>query len=216
MTRSLRVVVVDDHPTFRTGLRDVLEAAGIEVVAAAADGREAVQVIKGHDELDVVVMDLLMPGMGGVSATREVLLTRPGLAVLVLTMSGADDTVAAALAAGARGYLLKDASAEEIVSAVRAVAAGQAVFGAAVADAVLRQFSPRRAPLPFPTLSARESEVLELIAQGRDNTAIARILVIAPKTVRNHVSSVFSKLGVADRAQAVIVARDAGLGRGPR
>jgi DNA-binding NarL/FixJ family response regulator len=161
-------------------------------------------------------MDLRMPRLGGVDATARLAVTQPDTAVLVLTMSEDDDSVFAALRAGARGYLLKEAPADEIVRAVRAVARGEAVFGARIADRVLSFFAaglPQAlAAVPFPSLTDREREVLDLVAQGCDNATIGRRLFLAPKTVRNHVSACLTKLQVASRAEAVAVARDAGLG----
>jgi DNA-binding NarL/FixJ family response regulator len=212
----IRVLVADDHPLFRDGLRGLLVSRdGFEVVGEAATGEEAVAAAVAAVP-DVVVMDLHMPGLNGIDATRRIAIATPHAAVLVLTMFGDDDSVFAAMRAGARGYLLKGAGQAEIVQSIQAVARGEAVFGPAIADRVLAFFSgPPPAPAEsFPELTEREREVLELLARGELNAAIARRLGLSPKTVRNHVSNIFAKLQVADRAQAVIRAREAGLGRG--
>ncbi|WP_344458105.1 response regulator transcription factor [Actinocorallia aurantiaca] len=198
---------------FRQGLRALLEALGIEVVGEAENGPAAVRL--AHDvQPDVVVMDLHMPGGNGIEATRTITRTSPHIGVLVLTMFRDDDSVFAAMRAGARGYLLKESGAEEIARAVRAVAAGEAIYGPEIARRVLTYFTempdPRKSA--FPELTDREREVLELIAQGRNNGEIAGILFLSPKTIRNHVSNIFMKLHVADRAQAIVLAREAGLG----
>jgi DNA-binding NarL/FixJ family response regulator len=213
---TLRVVVADDHPVFRDGLQTILEdEPGVEVVAAVADGDAAVAAALKHSA-DVVLMDLRMPGVGGIEATARVVSERPGTAVVVLTMSDDDDSVFAALRAGARGYLLKEAGAVDILRAVRAVAAGEAVFGPRIADRVVAFFSAARlhgaSVTPFPQLTDREREVLDLVARGCDNPTIARRLFLSEKTVRNHVSACLTKLQVASRAEAVAIAKDAGLG----
>ncbi len=213
MSDDIRVIIADDHPMFRQGLRALLEALGIEVVGEAENGPAAVRL--AHDvQPDVAVMDLHMPGGNGIEATRTITRTSPHIGVLVLTMFRDDDSVFAAMRAGARGYLLKESGAEEIARAVRAVAAGEAIYGPEIARRVLTYFTempdPRRSA--FPELTDREREVLELIAQGRNNGEIAGILFLSPKTIRNHVSNIFMKLHVADRAQAIVLAREAGLG----
>lgn len=214
-----RVLLADDHPVYREGLGMMLASTGaVEVVGFAADGAEAVE-LTGQHTPDVVVMDLRMPELDGIEATRRITGDHPDVAVLVLTMHEDDESVFAAMLAGARGYLLKGADQAEILRAVTAVARGDVVFGPALAARVTRYFSmlaaARPAPEqnPFPQLTAREREVLELIAAGLTNGQIAARLVLSPKTVRNNVSNVFAKLQVADRAQAIIRARDAGLGR---
>jgi DNA-binding NarL/FixJ family response regulator len=219
VSAPLRVVVADDHPVFREGLVTVLgDLDGVEVVAQVASGEEAVDAVDAL-EPDVVVMDLRMPGDGGVAATARLSAKRPQLPVLVLTMSEDDDSLFAALRAGARGYLLKEASTEQIAQGLRAVARGEAVFGARIADRVLAFFTASRtsaaAALPFPQLTDREREVLDLVARGLPNAAIAARLFLSDKTVRNNVSACLAKLQVASRAEAVAVARDAGLG-GPQ
>jgi DNA-binding NarL/FixJ family response regulator len=211
-----RVLVVEDHPLFRKGVVALLDAvADLAVVGTAASGEEAVERVS---ELapDVVLMDLQLPGMSGIETTRAIVAAHPGVAVLVLTMFEDDGSVFSAMRAGARGYLLKGADHTEIVRAVAAVAGGEAIFGAAVAERILEFFAaprPRTPEAVFPQLTAREHEVLELIAAGRSNAELAATLVLSPKTVRNHVSNIFAKLQVADRAQAIVLAREAGLGR---
>jgi DNA-binding NarL/FixJ family response regulator len=212
----IRVVLVDDHPVVRSGLRALVESlGGFEVVGEAADGEAAVREAQLHKP-DVVVMDVLMPGVDGVEATRRVLAAVPGTAVLVLSMAEDDDVVFSAMQAGARGYLLKGAAQDEIDRALRAVVAGEAIFGPGVATRVLGHFTTgRRAGAePFPELTPRERDVLEHVAAGRRNAAIGEALGLAPKTVANHLSSIFAKLQVTDRAEAIVRARDQGLGRG--
>jgi DNA-binding NarL/FixJ family response regulator len=208
-----RVLVVEDHPLFRKGVVALLDAVDdLAVVGTAASGEEAVERVA---ELapDVVLMDLQLPGMSGIEATRAIVAAQPGVAVLVLTLFEDEESVFLALRAGARGYVLKDADEEELIAAVRAVHRGEAIFSRAVAERVLAYFSaPRPAPKVFPTLTDREREILALIAQGRPNPAIARELFLSPKTVANYVSAIFAKLQVADRAEAMIRAREAGLG----
>lgn len=209
------VLVVDDHPMYREGLVTAIAGmAGVKVIADAADGASAVEkaALLGPD---VVLMDLHMPHLNGIDATRLILEHRPGTAILVLTMLDGDDSVFAAMRAGARGYLLKGADRTEILNAIEAVAQGGVVFSSGIAARVLAFFaaSPTRPTLaPFPDLTEREREVLDLVARGLTNTEIARRLVLSAKTVRNHVSNVFTKLQVAGRAEAVAQARDAGLG----
>lgn len=213
---TVRVVVADDHPLYREGLATALGTLPeVDVVGEAADGVQAVQ-LAGELVPDVVVMDLHMPLLNGVEATRALTRQQPGVAVLVLTMLDGDDSVFAALRAGARGYLLKGADRAEIARAVDTVAHGGVVFSATLAERVLAFFAGHRPGMglaPFPNLTDREREVLDLVAQGLTNAEIARRLVVSDKTVRNHVSNVFAKLHVAGRAEAVARARDAGLGQ---
>lgn len=211
----LRILVAEDHPVFRDGLRALLATVeDAEIVAEAASGEEAVGQASALQP-DVVLMDLRMPGIDGLEATRRIVATSPHIAVLVLTMFEDDESVFAALRAGARGYLLKGADQGEILRAIRAVASGEAIFGPIVAKRLIAFFATPRplAPPAFPELTEREREILELIARGHANPAIAQRLVLSPKTVRNHVSNIFSKLQVADRAEAIVRAREAGLGR---
>lgn len=213
----IRVVLVDDHPVYRDGLSMLLESMdGVDVVATAEDGEAAQQVIDAA-EPDVVVMDVQMPRLDGIAATREAVARHPHLAVVVLTMSEDDETVFAAMRAGARGYLVKGASQHEILTAIRAVERGELVFGAAIAQRVAEFFAAGPASAPaaevFPQLTAREREILDLLAAGRSNPQIAQALFLSPKTVRNNVSNIFAKMQVADRAEAIVRARDAGLGR---
>jgi DNA-binding NarL/FixJ family response regulator len=208
---TLRVLIADDHPLYRDGLRTALAAAGFDVVGEAADGRQAVA-LSLELQPDVVIMDLDMPGMGGIEATRRITHDSPHVAILVLTMLADDESVFAALRAGARGYLLKGAAQAEIVRAVQTVADGGGVFGASVARRVMEHFSGQHASEPFPELTEREREILGMVAAGQNNAAIAARLALAPKTVRNHISNILTKLHVSDRAQAIIRARTAGLG----
>ena len=211
---TTRVLLADDHPVVRGGLVALLDTLpGIEVVAQVGDGAAAIREV-ALLRPDVVVMDLRMPGMGGVEATRRIAADYPDIGVLVLTMFDEDALIADALAAGARGYLLKGAEQDEIERALRAVAAGDANFSHDVAERILRRSidtSPSRGALP--QLTDRERDVTELLARGLSNAAIAENLDIAPKTVGNHISAIFLKLGVATRSEAIVVARESGLGQ---
>jgi DNA-binding NarL/FixJ family response regulator len=213
---ALRVLVVDDHPLFRFGLCAALaQRDDIEVVGEAAGGQAAIAAAAATSP-DVIVMDLHLPDLGGVEATRAITNAAPKIGVLVLTMFDDSESVFNAMRAGARGYLLKGAEPDELVRAVQAVARGEAIFGQSIAAQVLRYFNGlTSSAVSFPELTSREREVLELIAAGRNNTEIAQVLSLSGKTVRNHVSIIFSKLRVADRAQAIVRAREAGLGQRP-
>ncbi len=210
---TLRIVVADDHSVVREGVRALLSAVeGYELVGTAATGAEAV---KSAVTLrpDVLVMDIQMPDMTGIEATREIRRVAPTVAVLMLTMFDDDESVFAAMRAGALGYVLKGAAPESMIRAIAVVAGGEAIFGAGVATRALRYFStPRADPTVFPELTPREREVLTLIASGLNNAAIAGRLGLAPNTVGNHISNIFAKLQVASRAEAIVRARSAGLG----
>jgi DNA-binding NarL/FixJ family response regulator len=214
----VRVVVADDHPVVRAGLVALLSSLpDVEVVATAVNGREAVrEVVRTRPE--VALLDLNMPELDGIAATREIGRVAPAVGVLVLTMYDDDDSVFAAMRAGARGYLVKGVEQEDLARAIRSVAAGEAIFGPGVAERVLSFLTSPSPPsdTAFPDLTPREHQILDLIATGQRNAAIAERMGIAPKTVANNVSSIFSKLQVADRAQAIVRARDAGLGRTDR
>jgi len=211
--RVLRVLVADDHPVFRYGMRALLASEGdTELVGEATDGEEAINLALELGP-DVVLMDLNMPKVNGIDATRKILEARPETGVLVLTMFEDDDSVFAALRAGARGYLLKGADGGDTLRAIRAVARGEAILGPSVARRLTGFFAGQQPASAFPELTGREREVLDLIARGYTNDAIAKRLYLIPKTTRNYVSAVFQKLGVADRASAIVRAREAGLGR---
>ena len=216
MHRDLRVVLIDNHPLFRFGLCAVLgTTAGCEVVGEAANGRAGIALALSLQP-DVVVVDLNLPDVSGIEATREITTAHPAIGVLVLTTHNNDDSLFAAVRAGARGYLLKGAGGDEMVRAVQAVGNGEVIFGPMVAGYVMEYFRQRsRTPPPaIPDLTARERQVLDLIARGVTNTLIAHRLGISYKTVRNHVSNIFGKLQVGDRAQAIVRAKQAGLGAG--
>lgn len=217
--KRIRVLVADDHALFRDGLRALLAAIpDIEFAGEAAAGEEAVAQAEALGP-DVVLMDINMPGVNGIQATRRILDINPHIGIIMVTMLEDDASVFAAMRAGARGYVLKGSHHDEMLQVIRAVASGQALFGPAIAARMEKFFnSLESAPQPasfeqaFPELTAREHEVLNLIAQGKSNSQIAEHLVISPKTVRNHITSIFSKLQVADRAQAIVRARNAGMG----
>ena len=215
----LRILIADDHPLFRSGLRALLGAVPDTTVAGEATTGEEAVALAAELQPDAVVMDLQMPGVSGIDATRRILDTSPHLGILVVTMFEDDYSVFAAMRAGARGYVLKDADEEDILHAIRAVGKGEAIFSPVVARRVIDFFTGTRSEFEhavpvraFPELTDREREVLDLIAQGLSNPEIASRLYLSPKTVRNHVSSIFAKLQVADRAQAIVRAREAGLG----
>jgi DNA-binding NarL/FixJ family response regulator len=216
----IKLLIADDHALFREGIRALLLAApDIICVGEVATGEDAV----GQTAVlqpDVVLMDINMPDMNGVEATRCILQTNPNVGIIMVTMLEDDASVFAAMRAGARGYVLKGSHHNEMLQAIRAVAQGQALFGPAIARRMTRffqtgsQFASQSSPTePFPDLTDRERELLALIGQGKNNSDIAEILVISPKTVRNHITSIFSKLQVADRAEAIIRARQAGIAK---
>jgi len=218
-TRTISVLIADDHPVFRDGLASLLEPmAGIEVVGRAADGLEAVELARSTRP-DVVIMDLQMPRLNGIEATRRLIEERPETGVLVITMGEDESTVFSAVTAGARGYLLKGADAEEVVQAIKTVDAGGVVFGASLARRIAGVFAaggaPSAAVTAFPGLSDREREILDLVAAGLSNGDIAARLYLSPKTVRNNVSAILTKLRARDRSAMIITAREAGLGRQP-
>lgn len=214
-TDVTRILIVDDHASFRAGLHALLSTAGQMEVAGEAENGEGAVAAASKLQPDVILMDIQMPGMNGIEATRLISQSSPHIGVIVLTMFEDDDSVFSAMRAGARGYLLKGADQAEILRAIRAVSNGEALFGPGIARRLMNffaQLNPPRGAQPFPELSAREREVLDLIARGMNNHEIAERLSISQKTARNHVSNIFNKLQVADRAQAIIRARDAGLG----
>lgn len=217
MSERIRILVVDDHTLFRNGLRALFQSLpDLEWVGEAASGEQA---IRQAEELqpDIVLMDIQMPSasgalrINGIEATRRIVQASPHIGVIIVTMFEDDDTIFAAMRAGARGYVLKGADQEEMLRVIRAVAQGEALFGAPIATRLINFFSAPQPPQVFPGLSKREREILQLIAQGHNNAEIARQLSISGKTVRNHVSNIFNKLQVADRAQAILRARDAGF-----
>jgi DNA-binding NarL/FixJ family response regulator len=209
----LTILIADDHPVFRKGLRALLASmSGVELAGEATNGEDAIRLAE-QLQPDVILMDLQMPGGGGLSAIRQIVQTSPHIRILVVTMFQDDDSVFAALRAGARGYVLKDMDDEDITRAILAVGGGEAIFSPAIAERMMKFFSSRpllHADL-FPELTESERRVLALMAQGTNNDEIARQLSFSSKTVRNYVSNIFSKLQVADRAQAIVKAREAGL-----
>src|SRR6266853_4782556 len=211
---SLHVLIADDHPLFRKGMRALLVAAqDIEVVGEATTGQEVIE-LAATLQPDVILMDLQMPGINGIEATRQILHTSPHIRILVITLFEDDASVFSALRAGARGYVLKDAKEEEMLRAIRSVGSGEAIFSPAIATRLIDFFATPRPDASkeiFPTLTEREREILQLLARGSTNSDIARELALSVKTVNNYVSNIFSKLQVTDRAQAIIRARDAGL-----
>ncbi|QHT55357.1 response regulator transcription factor [Cellulomonas sp. H30R-01] len=212
---TVRAVLVDDHPVFRIGMAALLDSLpGIRVTGQAASAAEARTLLGGSVEADVVLMDLDLGDGSGVDLTRDLLRDRPGLAVLVVTMHEDDDAVVASVRAGARGYLVKSAPPDAVERAVRAVAAGEMILSPAVAQRAMSYVLGGRAAtrVPFPQLTDREREVLDLVAAGLDNAVISKRLALSPKTVRNHVANVLTKLAVPDRSAAIVRAREEGLG----
>jgi DNA-binding NarL/FixJ family response regulator len=214
MESKIRVLIADDHTLFRDGLVALLNSVeDIEVVATAEDGKSAVQQAT-DSQPDVILMDILMPQLNGIEATRDIVRTSPHIGVVMLTMFEDDESVFEAMRAGARGYILKGADQDEVLRAIRAVARGEALFGSSIATRLMDFFTPldQKTPEAFPELTDREREILSLIAQGASNAEIAEKLNITLKTVRNHVSNIYNKMQVTDRVQAVLRAREAGLG----
>ncbi len=211
---TIRILIADDHPIFREGLRALLASApDVELAGEATTGDEAVALANSLQP-DVIIMDIQMPGINGIEATRRIVRMSPHIGILMVTMFDDDPSVFSAMRAGARGYLLKGAKLPEMLRAIQAVSNGEAIFSPAIAARMMEFFTSARpaAPQVFPELSGREREILGLIAQGFRNAEIAEKLVLSGKTVRNHVSNVLSKLQVADRAEAIIRAREAGMG----
>ena len=212
---TIRVLIADDHQLFRDGLKALLlSAPDTEVVGEASTGQEAIH-LAAESQPDVLLMDLQMPDVDGIEATRQIVQASPHINVLMVTRFEDDQSVFAAMRAGARGYVLKGAKHEEMLRAIRAAGSGEAIFSPTIAARMMSFFAASRRTIPeeaFSDLTDREREILELMARGDSNAEIARALTISVKTVRNHVSNIFNKLQVADRAQAVIRAREAGLG----
>ena len=211
---KIRVLIADDHPVFRFGLQSLVSSMpDMEVIGEATNGKSAVE-LSTSLKPDIILMDINMPGLNGIEATREILKVQPQMGILVITMFD-DDSVFDAIQAGARGYLLKGADPEETLRAIQSVANGAAIFSPKVAKRLITYFGKQQSAAEtetFPELTEREREILKLIAQGLTNPAIAEKLVLSPKTIRNHVSNIFSKLQVNNRAQAIVKARQAGMG----
>lgn len=214
MEKEIRVLIADDHTLFLEGLVALLKSVNeIDVIGTAQDGEEAIR-LAAETQPDVVLMDLLMPKVNGIEATKSIIQTSPHIGVVMLTMFEDDESVFSAMRAGARGYILKGADQEDVLRAIRAVARGEALFGPSIATRLMDFFAPpaNDPPQAFPELTEREHEILALIAQGESNPEIAEQLHISLKTVRNHVSNIYNKMQVTDRVQAVLRAREAGLG----
>jgi DNA-binding NarL/FixJ family response regulator len=214
---SLRIVVADDHPVFRHGIRALLEMTPDVVVAGEATTGDEVVAMAERLQPDLILMDVQMPGLNGIEATRRIIQASPYIRVLVVTMFEDDASVFTAMRAGARGYILKDATQDELLRAIRAAANGEAIFSSSIASRLLNFFMARHPTIPkavFPELTEREQEILDLLAQGKNNSEIAAWLSLSAKTVSNYVSNILNKLQVTDRTEAIIRARDAGLGRG--
>jgi DNA-binding NarL/FixJ family response regulator len=212
----MRILLVEDHPMFRDGLARMLESVeGFEVVGAAVDGEEAVQLAQ-RLRPNIILMDLNLPKMSGIEATKQIIQKHPETGILVLTMYDDDSSVFAAMRAGARGYLLKEANRNEIIRAIQAVGDGEAIFSPSIARRMMYYFEAKSKQVQadvFPQLTEREREVLDHIARGENNAKIASVIGLNQKTVRNHVSNILSKLHAGDRAHAIIMAREAGLGK---
>ncbi|MDE3091992.1 MAG: response regulator transcription factor [Chloroflexota bacterium] len=216
---KISILIADDEPAFRSGLRALLKSADdLALIGDAATGDEVVR-LAADLQPDIILMDINMPGVNGIEATRRVLTTSPHIGILMLTMFEDDDSVFAAMRAGARGYLLKGALKAEMLRAIQTVSGGGVVFGAAIAQRMMRYFTNLKPVEPaelFPELTEREREILSLIAQGHNNAEIAQRLTLSGKTIRNYITNIFSKLQVADRSQAIVRAREAGLGKAQR
>jgi DNA-binding NarL/FixJ family response regulator len=225
VSEPIQVLIVDDHPVYRDGLRGLIERSpDLALAGEATTGREAIALAR-TTRPSLVLMDLRLPDVSGIDATRAILEEDPTIGVLIITMSENDESLFAAMRAGARGYIAKDADSEQLLHAIRAAAVGEVIFGASIAHRMMSFFSTGRSAFstgrsasasPFPELTEREREILEQIAAGRSNAEIAQRLSITSKTVRNHVANVFNKLQVANRGQAIVRAREAGLGTGDR
>jgi DNA-binding NarL/FixJ family response regulator len=211
--QKISILIVDDHPVFRFGLRSLIASIPkMEVIGEATSGESAIEQAESLNP-DIILMDINMSGLNGIEATQKILSAQPDIGILVITMFD-DDSVFNAMKAGARGYLLKGADPDETVRAIHSVANGAAIFSPKVAERLIGYFGSKKEAFSetFSELTEREHEILELIAQGLTNPAIANKLVLSPKTIRNHVSNIFSKLQVSNRAQAIVKARQAGMG----
>jgi DNA-binding NarL/FixJ family response regulator len=212
---ALRILLVDDHPLVREGLRALLTALPGMTIVGECDNGEDAEALALDLQPDIILMDLHMPRLNGIEATRRIVQASPHVGVLVLTMLEDDDSVFGTMRAGARGYLLKGASKAEVLRAISVVAHGEAIFSPPIARRLMQYFANMRPVIPqhaFPELTDREREVLGLIVEGKSNAQLAELLSLSPKTVSNHISNIFNKLQVLDRAQAVSKARQAGLG----
>ncbi len=214
---NVRVLIADDHPVFRFGIRALLEATHDMTVVGEATSGDEVIALAGELHPDIVLMDVRMPGINGIDATRRILHTRPQVRVLVVTMFEDDSSVFAAMRAGARGYVLKEATNEEIVQAIRTVGNGGAIFSPAIATRLIAFFAQPHFSIPktiFPELTDREREILDLLTRGQSTTELGNRLGLSTKTISNYISNILTKLQVTDRAEAIVRARDAGLGEG--